>query len=180
MKLAHGKMDEEPDIFDNTETDDEDIESDNDTDNDTEDDDDMETEDDDDDDDEDTIENKIDRLVDSKRDVFDAKVEEYVENGMKIETAENQAHEEMLENIRHEWLNSYTKLIKDIQGLKQNKIHRSVMDYVKKYKEEDYSLDEAIKKAVCKRQYAFDKYIKESLEDEEEEEEDSEEGDITD
>ena len=42
-------------------------------------------------------------------------------------------------------------------------------------KKEDYNLDEAIKKAVCKRQYAFDKLIKESLEDEEEEEDSEEE-----
>ena len=80
----------------------------------------------------DVIKNKIVRLVDSNRDVYDQMVEQYVEDGMKIETAENQVHEEMLEVNRAQWLRQYFNLIKDIQGLKKNKIHRSVMDYVKK------------------------------------------------
>ena len=118
----------------------------------------------------DVIKNKIARLVDSNRDVYDQMVEEYVENGMNLEKSQEKANSEMVKHNRDKWLDQYSNTLITIESMKQNEVHKAIRKLVHKYVDDKgYDITEAIKAAVNKRKFGFDKYIKEyDSEDEEE------------
>ena len=109
----------------------------------------------------DIIQSKIDRIVDSNRHIYDEKVEQYVENGTELDTAEQQANNEMLQYNRNKWLDQYTNTLINIEHMKRNDIHQSIRKSIQKYvNEKDYGITEAIKSAVNKRKFGFDKLIR--------------------
>ena len=122
----------------------------------------------------DIIQSKIDRVVDSNRDIYDEKVAQYVENGMSVPLAQDKANDEMIKYNRDKWLDLYTNILITTESMKQNEVHKAVRNCIKRYVDKDYGIIEAIKSAVNKRKFGFDKLIRPY--DSEEEEDMSDDG----
>jgi len=82
---------------------------------------------------------------------------------------EKKANKYMLKHNREKFLDLYIIFMKKVVGLNRSKVHREILRKIRKYRKQGISGNEAIRKAIMNRQYAFEKYFLEYDAEEEEE-----------
>lgn len=76
--------------------------------------------------------------------------------------AEDLSYDAYLETVRKVFIDKYSIMLSQQNGLNESRIHQKVQDTIDRLKEqEDYSIQEATKYALHKRRYLFDELLNE-------------------
>ena len=94
-------------------------------------------------------------------DTFVDKVETYENDGMTTDESKDKANAEMLRHNRKHVIEKYTTLLNKIHGLKRSKIHRDIMEKIKKYRARGLGHMASIRQALHSRKHVFDRYLPE-------------------
>ena len=111
-----------------------------------------------------TIKSVIQGLGQKKTHVFDKVLKDYEDE----KHPEKKANKYMLTYNRNRFLERYIRFMKRAVGFNRSKVHRDILRKIRKYRKQRMGGNEAVRKAVMDRQFAFDNYFPEYEEEEEE------------
>lgn len=116
-------------------------------------------------------------VVEDNKDMYSAKVEAYMTDGFSDDDAKKRTLDDMYVKYMNDLKNEYKTLLMNIQGLEKSHYHEKILKAVELFEKSGNTYEKAVKLAIKKNNFIFDRMVESLDVSDEEEKTDTEETD---